>query len=629
MKASRRPTKAAQSKPATVPSAPRRRPDRKVKLQTRKQTQETVVKACLLRAICGSKDNKLDIRRALRLRVAAYSRRVHAASLGLLHVVQARFDGVDEDQVATTPVPDITDQSFVRQLMLGTAASIHPIACVQTLHEEHPEFLVNTPRYQGDRNIYSAGATLCVTNIKTHLRLNLERFIKKTVYAACDADVRSRGECTTVWADICGFNLTTFVKQYPLRREDAEFVARVRSVLGLTTPGASLSKQYYRLDDNLPRILRAFVLLNRRLAELDAPVFALLPVAAIRTHFISVDTSVLAGLLKDVKIIRPGCDAEKYDDLGEMLWRSTFKVQQLEGKSRKFTGTLNVDGISLCMHQTRAITDVDTARKAGTNFQPEDEDRVLGLDPGRKAIITMVEVLPNGRTRVYTLTRNQYYREAGILDARRHTDHWHDGIRSALRALSQVSSKGAGMVGWSAFVQTYLAHETTLWIEYLRPRWAQQRMRLYGGKKRVFARFFNEVERGAQPGQRTVIAYGSAKFAPGGKGELAVPTSRAYKECSYRFATVPVCEFRTTKVHHGTWTVLQRVVKQNGRGRGDVRGLLWYSSTTPIGTSKFVNRDVNAALNIRHCLINNRPEMLTRRPDQPALVLQVGKVIRR
>ncbi len=58
------------------------------------------------------------------------------------------------------------------------------------------------------RNIYSAGATLFASNIKNHLRLNLERFIKKAVYAACDAGVRSRGECTTMWADICGFNVS-------------------------------------------------------------------------------------------------------------------------------------------------------------------------------------------------------------------------------------------------------------------------------------------------------------------------------------------------------------------------------------------------------------------------------------
>ena len=45
-------------------------------------------------------------------------------------------------------------------------------------------------------------------------------------------------------------------------------------------------------------------------------------------------------------------------------------------------------------------------------------------------------------------------------------------------------------------------------------------MRLYGGKKRVFAKFFNGL---VSKGKKTVVAYGAAKFAPGGKGEMAVP----------------------------------------------------------------------------------------------------------
>jgi hypothetical protein len=44
-------------------------------------------------------------------------------------------------------------------------------------------------------------------------------------------------------------------------------------------------------------------------------------------------------------------------------------------------------------------------------------------------------------------------------------------------------------------------------------------MRLYGGKKRVFAKFFKGL---VSKGKKTVVA----KFAPGGKGEMAVPTSK-------------------------------------------------------------------------------------------------------
>jgi hypothetical protein len=44
-----------------------------------------------------------------------------------------------------------------------------------------------------------------------------------------------------------------------------------------------------------------------------------------------------------------------------------------------------------------------------------------------------------------------------------------------------------------------------------------------------------------------------------------VPTSRAFKECSYRFLTVPVHEFRTTKMYNGdNQTILKAVQRSPG-----------------------------------------------------------------
>jgi hypothetical protein len=57
-------------------------------------------------------------------------------------------------------------------------------------------------------------------------------------------------------------------------------------------------------------------------------------------------------------------------------------------------------------------------------------------------------------------------------------------------------------------------------------RWGAQRLRLYGGKKRVLARFFNEVQADVGERKTIVIAYGSSKFAPGGKGELSIISDR-------------------------------------------------------------------------------------------------------
>ena len=115
------------------------------------------------------------------------------------------------------------------------------------------------------------------------------------------------------------------------------------------------------------------------------------------------------------------------------------------------------------------------------------------------------------------------------------------------------------------------------------------------------------------PSKRVVIAYGAAKFAPGGKGEISVPTDRAYKECKNKFLTIPVDEFRTTNVANEDDSML-RMVKRKDLGKC-VRGLLWYDSPR---CSKFLDRDLNAALNIRRCVTSPvRPLALVR--SNPAL----------
>jgi transposase len=164
----------------------------------------------------------------------------------------------------------------------------------------------------------------------------------------------------------------------------------------------------------------------------------------------------------------------------------------------------------------------------------------------------------------------------------------------------------------------------SLWKEYTKTRWQQQRFRLYGGKKRVFAKFLNRL---GSP-KDTVLAFGNAKFEPGGKGELSIPTSRAYKECSYRFKTLPIDEFRTSKVNWKTLDVLDTVAKRKNDKLVEVRGLLWCRSTNQ-SEGKFVDRDVNAAINIQRCaILPTRPLILQRAKAAGKLEQRVGKIIR-
>lgn len=151
-------------------------------------------------------------------------------------------------------------------------------------------------------------------------------------------------------------------------------------------------------------------------------------------------------------------------------------------------------------------------------------------------------------------------------------------------------------------------YAATLWTEYLRHRWARQRLTLYGGKKRVFANFFNRlIKEFSEGGQRrVVVAYGNGKFASGGVGEQSVPTVRAYKECVSRVTTYLTDEFRTSKVHYIDHSVLQFVATLSSP-RMSLRGLL-YNPTL----RRFVSRDLNAAMNIRSLLIGPRPVIFCR-----------------
>jgi hypothetical protein len=300
--------------------------------------------------------------------------------------------------------------------------------------------------------------------------------------------------------------------------------------------------------------------------------------------------------------------------------------QTLEPRARnrqtqkKFTGTLETDGVAVCFHFKKAkVRKVEPSGDEGTKTITVPEyltGRVIGVDPGRSNILFASEVLPNGTIKSYRLTRAQYYKEAGINEAKKHTEKWQRSIQAELTSLTKASSKVLSVEDFQKYIGVFVSVRDSLWEEYTKRHWARQRLGLYGGKKRVFAKFLNALEKGGT--EEPVLAFGSAKFAPGGRGEVSVPTSRAFKECKYRFGVHVVDEFRTTRINWRDDSLLDSV------GRSDrkvaIRGLLWCGSTN---VNKFVDRDSNAALNIRRCGMGARPAILDRRlaterlPSQP------------
>ena len=273
----------------------------------------------------------------------------------------------------------------------------------------------------------------------------------------------------------------------------------------------------------------------------------------------------------------------------------------------------------------------------------QDNDFVVGADPGNTNIVTIAVPkraedgtegnLRQKHMRLLRFSRARYYRESGIMNTRKKIETWNSGMKDHLEALSDVTNRGADFEAFRKFMEVRMAHWDTLWKEYTKPRWARLRMNLYCGKPRAFANCFNELSAlKKDKTQRLVLAYRAGCWKTQ-KGTTPAPTTRVYKECAGRSVTIPIDEFRTSYTHHELGCTLQRaemekcqrspeeiakygpLKEEQMEWRAKVRGLLALVSTTSDGKKRteLVNRDFNAAINMRKCaVLEERPPELTR-----------------
>lgn len=600
----------------------KKRPDRAAKLKARKELKETIVKSCLLKCLVGSLEQKNKIIKEIKNRVKAYSERVHLASLSLSEIVKTKF--VDSNNVDNVDVKSLFDITFIRQLLLGTdgVSKIYD-DIVNLWNSDSPLAkhlqISEIKRYTGDRNIYSSGAQIYLTNLKNSLRVPLEQRIKTFLKCYQSVFNLSKDEKVFMLYKIFGWKLPKDVDEVK-KQWILQCIEKHRSLLGLSDD-EQLNKDYLRKSDTIEYILKYYVYLNRFYSLYKLKTFNIVPICRIKAHYITIDSSVLFGILKDADIISQSTSSTSFQSLAMDHWKSILNVVNLKGSNSEFTKTINTDGICICVHFQKPRI-VSTTKNNNIKFT--NQDRVVAVDPGRVNIFYGVEQLEKNKIKEHVLTRKQYYNDSGINIANHKIKQWTKTIKDSLIILSKVTTKGMSVKKHHIYIETYLNVKDSLWEEYMKPRWSRQRFRLHCGKKRVFARFFNSIDR-FDTTREVKLAYGSAKFNPSGKGELSVPTTRVFKECVYHFSSKNiklVDEFLTTKIHCETNTVLEKV---NLKGAKDsLRGLLWCNSPT---VSKFVSRDRNAALNILRCaILPQRPESLERKNERTKVV--IGKYIK-
>jgi hypothetical protein len=310
--------------------------------------------------------------------------------------------------------------------------------------------------------------------------------------------------------------------------------------------------------------------------------------------------------------------------------RSEMKRKRDEAKAVKDLAEANGTVVEKKTRKTAKNVRADERRSDLTYGGPVPVDAVkIACDPGRSNIMYLVR---DGDNKRFQLTRGRYYHESGTHSLNESWKKWIVPLQAHNLALADHNSKTASVDRYNAFLSVEADGCDAVWkVNYAR-RASRRRFGTYCGKKKVLQGFLASLGKGLGLGsaeerkRRVIVGFGQAKIASTGRGEMAVPTTQAFKECARMWHTRLVDENYTTCVCHDC----------DGR-TGDLRTKRNINNELVIGFNRAVrrctseckatgrslkHRDLNAALNILRCLNAElagtpRPTALTRAGAPP------------
>jgi hypothetical protein len=317
--------------------------------------------------------------------------------------------------------------------------------------------------------------------------------------------------------------------------------------------------------------------------------FRLAPLCKIKSHFLTIDNTILREILNNVvkksKGIFPDWIIQQVvdKDINLKLWKAIFNYKGLR-KQMTFSNRVETDGTKINFHFQ--ITIKKKNKKTKRKHQKANKNtRIISIDPGRVNIITAYDQEKN---RYYTLTRKYYYRACGMKSIVVKNNQRNLQIKGILEALSKTPTKSINDSDWYRYQQLIVRHYDKLWCINTTEEKQRENFKVFRLKQKCLDRFLNQFQEKKE--SKPTIIYGAATINPTGKGELSVPIKFIYNKCSQRFNTIKADEKNTTLMHFKCREATIGVKK----GRENVRGLRWCSTCREL-----VSRDRNACKNIR------------------------------
>lgn len=438
-----------------------------------------------------------------------------------------------------------------------------------------------------------------MTNFKNSLIFTFEGRQKHFLYRWClEHNINKQH----VYPTRCAINRWTC--RSPVPPEANEFISQQRRLLGTDRDDQDGITPTW-LGKHMEDVVSYFyhILQDNEKYE-DAKRFTLAPISKIKSHFITIDTTVLFEMLKNVNLI--DCSRSTFMYLKDDHFRSIFRVNGL--CKGEFSHMIETDGVSACFHFKVPRKEENRSHRDWKD--PSKYKRVIAIDPGRSNLNFGVEKKNDGHHQIYKLTRNAYYTSAGMKTMNKKASVWEKEIEQEELIFRRHNLKTTSEEEWRLFLLDYISVYKRLWQAKTTKGWGRERFRVYTLKRKTLDRFFGSMRKKGE--EKPVIAYGAAKFNPNSKSELSAPTTFLSKRCSKHYPTIYVDEYNTTKVCHGCDEKLCPILKMTREEKKrEIRGLRWCSSTK---CRTLMNRDLNAALNILRCFRSgtNRPNSLSR-----------------
>ncbi|KAJ9517630.1 hypothetical protein QJQ45_025037, partial [Haematococcus lacustris] len=294
------------------------------------------------------------------------------------------------------------------------------------------------------------------------------------------------------------------------------------------------------------------------------PPFTLTPMARVGVHFIKVDSRVLHGVCKQLGLTKESRAAFTLEPALSHHWARWFNTNKLRNQGFAFERLVETDGVSVCVHYTCPLppppAPPPAASSSSTSSRPSaaaaaahavglphisrgiaemrefvfdpDTQIGVGIDPGvTQAVSAACGVwdpqsgqLMADQLRRWKLTKGEVKHASGLNNARRDTERWLAPIKPHLQHLAAASSAGTSPEANLKHITVTLAIWDAVWEVHLDPKWARQRLRLYGAQDRALEQFVSKLEEKMAElsmerhnhAKQLVVFFGAATIGTGG-----------------------------------------------------------------------------------------------------------------